>query len=193
MTWKDVRVQIPGEPVGQGRPRFTKSGHAYKDKKSASYENLIALAFREKYPDWKAVEDPVRVYIRATYPTVPSWSKRKKLMTWLRWSTPKTTTPDLDNLIKAALDGLSRGDLWKNDSQVVYVDALKIHSDNEFNGLTITVVNYNSTIYDHYDEMTTKELQAEFDRQKAEEEEEAKENEVQEDYSDGSCGEIDEW
>lgn len=179
--WKDLTVQIPGEPIGQGRPRFTKSGHAYKDKKSAAYENLIALAFDQAYPGWNAVEDPVEVYIRATYPVPVSWPKRKKLLTWLRWSWPKTNTPDIDNIAKAALDGLKG--VWKNDSQVVALHARKLYTDYEFTGITIHVVNVSKK--DRYDDMTTKELEAELQRQ-IDEENEEENDEIHTYYREGS-------
>lgn len=123
-TWKDLFIEIPGEPVGKGRPRFTRQGRAYTPAKTAAYENLIRLAFHDKYPDWKPTESPVAVYIRAEYNMPASWPKRKRLLHLLTagW---KTSKPDLDNIIKA-LDGLN-GVAWKDDSQIVHISAMKYY------------------------------------------------------------------
>lgn len=123
-TWTDLFIEIPGEPVGKGRPRFTRQGRAYTPAKTAQYENLIRLAFAQKYPDWVPTGSPVAVYIRAEYTMPSSWPKRKRLLHLLTagW---KKTKPDLDNIIKS-LDGLN-GIAWKDDSQIVNISAMKYY------------------------------------------------------------------
>ena len=37
---------IEGQPQGKGRPRFTKSGHAFTPQATKDYENLIAESFK---------------------------------------------------------------------------------------------------------------------------------------------------
>lgn len=37
-----VVVNIPGQPVPKGRPRFTKGGFAYTPDKTRKYEKLVA-------------------------------------------------------------------------------------------------------------------------------------------------------
>ena len=46
MTYLEFTVD--GEPVGKGRPRFTRNGHAYTTEKTADYEQLVKLYFRNK-------------------------------------------------------------------------------------------------------------------------------------------------
>ena len=51
--------QVPGEPVGKGRPRFTRQGRAYTPAKTAKYENLVSLAFQQMYPTKKPDTDNI--------------------------------------------------------------------------------------------------------------------------------------
>lgn len=53
--------QVPGEPVGKGRPRFTRQGRAYTPAKTAKYENLVSLAFQQMYPNHVPFENAVEM------------------------------------------------------------------------------------------------------------------------------------
>ena len=141
----DLFIEIPGEPVGKGRPRFNSRMHrAYTPGKTAKYENLIKLAFHEKYPDWKPTEEPVEVYIRAEFPKPKSWTKRLRLISILTtiW---KPTKPDIDNIVKT-LDGLNKI-AWKDDSQIVNVSAMKFYSDRPRMTIHITDAIANPSLY----------------------------------------------
>ena len=117
---------VPGEPVAKGRPRFTRSGFAYPDKKTDRYENLVRLAYVEAYPDRKPAEGPIAVTIRADFPPLKSWSKKKKAAAAVD-NLPKTTKPDLDNLVKV-LDGLNKI-AWVDDAQIYNIEAWKGYSE----------------------------------------------------------------
>lgn len=41
-----ITVTIPGEPVGKGRPKFTKAGTAYTPPKTRAYENKVAFLYK---------------------------------------------------------------------------------------------------------------------------------------------------
>lgn len=126
-AWKDLFIEIPGEPVGKGRPRFNTQTHrAYTPGKTAKYEALIRMTFHEKYPEWTATPYPVKIYIRAEYTVPESWPMRKKLLTWLNITPHKTSKPDLDNILKAALDALNKV-VWLDDAQVVQIGISKAY------------------------------------------------------------------
>lgn len=38
-----IEFTVPGIPVGKGRPRFTKDGHAHTPGKTREYENKVVL------------------------------------------------------------------------------------------------------------------------------------------------------
>lgn len=72
---RSISFSVPGEPVGKGRPRFTRTGHTYTPGKTESYESLVRLAYGEcgmVFP--KGV--PVRVRITACFSIPKSASKK---------------------------------------------------------------------------------------------------------------------
>ena len=48
---RSISFSVPGEPVGKGRPRFTRTGHPYTPGKTESYESLVRLAYGERVRD----------------------------------------------------------------------------------------------------------------------------------------------
>lgn len=106
----------------QSKERAKANGNQfYTPPKTREYEDNIALLYKAnggKYHNGK-----VRVYAMFCYKT----KDRKKLMT------PKTSTPDIDNLLKALFDGLTKsGAAWKDDAQVTEVNASKMWSTDDY-------------------------------------------------------------
>ena len=123
-----VKFTIPGEPVSKGRPRFTRTGFAYTDKRTAKFENLVRLAYSEAYPDRIPSENPVALSVDAYFSIPKSWSKKKKALAadCMIW---KTSRPDLDNIVKSVSDGLNEV-AWKDDAQIYMLQAWKGFSEN---------------------------------------------------------------
>ena len=122
-----VDLIVPGSPVGKGRPRFTRTGRSYTPEKTARYENLIALAFQEKYPDWEPWDGEVEMMMTAYFEIPRSWSKKKQAKARDELIRPKKK-PDLDNIskMKDALNGIA----WKDDAQIVREECEKKYSVN---------------------------------------------------------------
>lgn len=110
--------EIPGEPKGKARPRFTRTGHTYTPQKTASYENLAVLCFRQAYPNTAPIVAGVEVtaYITAYYQP-PQRTSRKKLQAMAVGSVKPTKKPDCDNIAKIILDALN-GTAYHDDAQV---------------------------------------------------------------------------
>lgn len=104
-----------GKVRGQGRPRFTRSGHAYKDAASRAYEAALARCWAEQ--SGACFDGPVRVNI-SVWRHLPR-SKPKGVS-----EEPDTLKPDADNIAKAVLDALN-GVAWRDDSQVVALSVRK--------------------------------------------------------------------
>ena len=121
-----LRFEIDGEPVGKGRPRFTRGGHTYTPEKTANYEALIRLAFQENFPDFVPWDCPVEVYMTAYFSIPKSFSKKRHKLAEDQLIRP-TKKPDSDNIskLKDALNGIA----WKDDSQVVTEHVYKFYSD----------------------------------------------------------------
>ena len=114
--------EVPGEPVGKGRPRFG-NGRTYTPAKTANYENLVRVAFAQTYPDAVPLDGPIDLIIRAYFSVPKSFSKKKR-QDALNDDIAKTTRPDIDNIVKVICDGLNEV-AWKDDAQIFQLDAWK--------------------------------------------------------------------
>ncbi len=109
---------VHGKPKGKARPRFV-HGHTYTPRETVNYERDIATSYIEHGGELHEGACALRV---VAYFTIPkSWPKYKKTQ---QKGLPHTQKPDIDNLIKAILDGLN-GVAWKDDAQVCKVTASK--------------------------------------------------------------------
>jgi Holliday junction resolvase RusA-like endonuclease len=130
---KVVNFQVEGKPHGKGRARSALRGRFvrhYTPEKTVAYEKQVAMAAREVFQGepWAG---PVQVYLTATFPWPSGTSKAKRSVT-----SYAAVKPDIDNILKSALDGLN-GVLWKDDSQVVLCQALKVRG--EIGRINVTV------------------------------------------------------
>ena len=133
---KTVSIRVPGDPVGKGRPRFVRgSGRTYTPEKTANYENLVRLTFTQKYPDFVPIDSEMIIFVRAYFRIPESWSKKKKEEA-LKGKVPKTTKPDLDNIIKSVSDGLN-GTAWTDDAKLTSIIASKYYGSVPFVEVTI--------------------------------------------------------
>lgn len=115
---------IPGEPVAKGRPKLSRYG-TYTPKKTKEYEEHIKQEWRKNgYKE--PLKGAVAVSIRFCRGIQKSGSKAVKTAK-LTGKVKPTVKPDLDNYIKAVLDGLN-GLAWVDDSQIVNISATKEYS-----------------------------------------------------------------
>ena len=125
----EVTFRIPGKPTGKGRPRFARMGkftRTYTDAKTASYENLVKLAYCGEVGDrMRFADGPVAVQITAFFAIPKSWSKAKRAATV--WHTGK---PDADNIAKVTADALN-GIAWTDDGQVADLRVTKVMTQDE--------------------------------------------------------------
>lgn len=116
---------IPGEPVAKGRPKLSRYG-TYTPKKTKEYEEHIKQEWRKNgYKE--PLKGAVAVSIRFCRGIQKSGSKAVRMKKILGQIKP-TVKPDLDNYIKAVLDGLN-GLAWVDDSQIVEITASKEYSE----------------------------------------------------------------
>jgi len=97
------RLTIPGRPLPKGRPRFTRTGHAYTPKTTKLHEQKIRDICTEHF------DEPI---------TCPVSMELKFYITGKRLI-------DVDNLCKSAMDGLQPTAL-ADDSQVYRLTAERI-------------------------------------------------------------------
>lgn len=123
-----IQFVVYGEPVAQGRPKFSTRGgfvKAYDPAKSRDYKDYVKLAASEHAPK-ALLEGPLGMVLTVYRSTPKSFSKIKASRAEAGQITP-TTKPDIDNYLKGVKDAL-KGVIWKDDSQVVEVFARKRYS-----------------------------------------------------------------
>jgi len=103
-----------GEPVGKGRPRFWQ-GHAVTPPKTKAYEKEVARIY--KMYGGEMMSGPVRIAVTAWYRIPKSASKKLKHQMEIGEVRP-TKKPDIDNVMKIIMDGLT-GVAYEDDKQVV--------------------------------------------------------------------------
>lgn len=111
-------IDVPGQPVGKGRPRFArlpKGVKAYTPKKTKDYEQRVSWL-----TPYRPTSGPIRVEIVAIFKRPKSMSRKKDPAHRIL----HTKKPDLDNVIKSAIDGIS-GRAMEDDSQVCRIEGEK--------------------------------------------------------------------
>lgn len=120
-----IEFTINGECVPKARPRFSKFGHVYTTPKTRAYENIVkSTAIDNRVP---CITTALRVEL-IIYKSIPkSFSKKKRELANEGKIYP-VVKPDIDNYVKAILDGLN-GVLFFDDKQIVDFRAVKRYSD----------------------------------------------------------------
>ena len=137
-----VVIELAGPPRGKGRPRFSSRGgftRVFTDKATVEYENRLKDAgiAAMQVMGLQPLDEAISIDIRAYVPVPESWSKKKRAQA-LAGDIMPTSAPDFDNVTKI-VDGLNhhpprfKGDkekrpiIWKNDSQIVVSQFMKIY------------------------------------------------------------------
>lgn len=132
---KSFIFAVPGKPMAKQRPRFSRAtGTAYTPKQTANYENLIRLAFAERYPAHVPTDDPVTLKVCAVYPIPKSWTKKKQIQAVNGEIFPGK--PDVDNIQKAVQDA-GNNLIWLDDAQIHEGTTVKRYGEHP--GLTVLV------------------------------------------------------
>lgn len=119
-----IKLVVPGNPKGKGRPRFSKWG-AYTDKATKEYESRVKDIFEVSGQQGYMDKEPLFVQIKAFYNIPESYTKKRKkaIMDCLELPTKK---PDADNIAKIILDALN-GLAYEDDTQVITLNVIKLY------------------------------------------------------------------
>lgn len=109
----EIRLEI--EPVPKGRPRISRSGHAFTPAKTRAAEKEIQAILRSRYPG-KPLDGPLSVDVQF-FLTKPKSVKRES----------PHVKPDLDNLAKLVLDS-ANDILWADDAQICVLNLEKSYA-----------------------------------------------------------------
>jgi len=125
-----VEFIIPGQPTPQGRPRAVKNKGKvimYDPKESKDYKQYVGLVARQHAPK-KLYEGNLKAVIKI-YRQIPKSTTKKDRALFLAGIKRPVTKPDTSNYIKGIEDALN-GIIYKDDSQIVDLQASKFYSDN---------------------------------------------------------------
>ena len=115
-----VTFVIPGKPFGKQRPRATRGGRMYTPAATVAFERIVGQIAMEHFQ--QPMTGAVELEIVATFTPAASWSAKKRAANLHR---PHTQKPDIDNCLKAVLDGLNRV-AFADDSQVSQITCRKV-------------------------------------------------------------------
>lgn len=144
-----VTIVVMGAPVGKGRPRFARGGHAYTPDKTRSYEQSVAKTAKAEMGSRQPIDGPVQMYFRAVFEIPKSWTEKKRMDALLGVIRP-TGKPDIDNLIKA-MDALN-GIVYRDDSQITEITGSKRYGPQAF--VTVTVKPIIGAVTDNINEQS---------------------------------------
>ena len=138
-----MNIVIYGEPIPQGRPRFTKTGHTYDPQRSRNYKQLVRFWVTQhlkKVAGWKPFENALCVDLTFYMGIPSSWSKEKRIKAINGQIRPTSKrVGDLDNLCKSVTDAIL-GLVYVDDSQIVNLGVSKYYSDTPRCVLKITEI-----------------------------------------------------
>lgn len=124
-----VDFTVPGQPRGKGRPRFARRGNfvtTYTDAKTSSYEDQIRFYALRAMGGNKPLTTALEAFIHVRLPMPQSYSK-KRTEACLSGLERPCKKPDLDNIIKAMMDGMNEV-IYDDDVQIVSITATKLYA-----------------------------------------------------------------
>ena len=124
---------------GKGRPRFARQGtfvKTYTDAKTLTYEKSIQTYAKQAMGSTSPLTGAVAAYLHIGIPIPPSYSKTRQIAC-INGTERPTKKPDIDNIVKAVLDGMN-GIVYLDDKQVVALHLTKVYSSKE--GIDIMVM-----------------------------------------------------
>jgi Holliday junction resolvase RusA-like endonuclease len=113
-----IDLVIHGKPVGKARPRFSRRGNkvvTFTPRETQIYEQNVKSLAQVAMLGKAMLEGPVKV-------TITAYFAHKKKTGW------HISRPDIDNVVKAILDGLN-GVVFADDASVAQLVASKHYGE----------------------------------------------------------------
>jgi len=113
-----IDLVIHGKPIGKARPRFSRRGNkvvTFTPKETQIYEQNVKSLAQVAMLGKAMLEGPVKV-------TITAYFAHKKKTGW------HISRPDIDNVVKAILDGLN-GVVFADDAVVAQLVASKHYGE----------------------------------------------------------------
>jgi len=133
-----MRFEVPGEPRGKGRPRFSRAGgfvRTHTDSKTEAYESVIRYFFRQAFPNHQPFTCPIQLSFIAGF-QIPKSAGKKKTELMLAGEILPSKRPDASNILKVVEDALN-GVAFRDDCQIVCLEIEKKYAERP--GLAIEI------------------------------------------------------
>ena len=117
---REIKLTIHGNPVAQGRPRFSSRGgfaRAYDPRRSREYKELVATSAKGQLQGQDPLAGALTMSVRVYREMPKGFGKRKQEQAESGEVRP-ITKPDTDNYVKGITDALN-GICWEDDAQIV--------------------------------------------------------------------------
>ena len=141
MSFEEVRIVVPCEPVAKGRARAVSSNGSvvmYTPSKTKNFESVVGFFSLQAMRGKEPIAGPVGLEFEFCMPIPKSWSKQKQDDAESGLILP-ANKPDLSNLIKSAEDGMN-GIVYIDDGQITKLSALKKYSKNVYIGIRVNKI-----------------------------------------------------
>lgn len=123
-TWSaPITIVANGSPVPKARARVGRFGGVFTPQRTRAFESYVRLAAATAMNGRAPLEGPVRLEFRAELTIPQSWSRRKRAAAVTGDIRP-SGKPDLDNLLKSALDAINTV-VIRDDAQITEFRAVK--------------------------------------------------------------------
>jgi Holliday junction resolvase RusA-like endonuclease len=120
-------------PHGKDRPRVGRNRKMYTPKATVDFEEAIAISalaqIKKLSDDAGPIEGPVAIEVVFAF-EIPKSYTAKKRSDCSGQKILHTKTPDVDNCLKALKDAMNKI-VYRDDSQVCYVEAAKIYAKSD--------------------------------------------------------------
>lgn len=124
-----IQFTIPGPVQAQERPRFSRMGKGVRTHdapKSRSYKELVKLVAWQNKPQ-EPILEPIRLEVDVYLMPPKKYHTKPKQELIATGELRPTTKPDIENLLKGIMDGMT-GIIYRDDSLVVELVARKFYA-----------------------------------------------------------------
>ena len=123
-----IQFTIPGDVQAQERPRFSRIGKGVRTidpPKSRAYKELVKLVAWQNKPS-EPIQEPIKLAVDVYIVPPKKYHTKPKQALIASGELRPTTKPDIENLLKGIMDGMT-GIIYRDDSLVVELVARKFY------------------------------------------------------------------
>ena len=123
-----IQFIIPGKAQPQERPKFSRFGkgvRAIDPPKSRAYKELVKLVAWQNKPS-EPIQEPIKLSVDIYIVPPKKYHTKPKQALIASGEMRPTTKPDIENLLKGIMDGMT-GIIYRDDSLVVELVARKFY------------------------------------------------------------------